>query len=169
MSVCRATLKKKGTPCTYQAKKDGYCMVHHHIHHTPAALYDCVCAICLDEVGQGEDRSTLECNHTFHKTCVILWLSRNQSCPHCRAAVNSGTVRRIVGPVVQTPLRQPIPTRQVPPPLPPRQPRQPGQSRAPGQPRRLDWSGVVDVIDMFDVMVMTLATATDLFGRLTLS
>ena len=43
------------------------------------------CAICFDNCGKC--RTTLECGHTFDTKCVFKWLSKNNSCPCCRAHV----------------------------------------------------------------------------------
>lgn len=40
------------------------------------------CAICLDTV-TNKDYEILDCNHTFHKRCIVEWMSRNPSCPLC--------------------------------------------------------------------------------------
>ena len=39
------------------------------------------CTICKDEIKEG---IKLECNHVFHKTCIIEWFNINQTCPLCR-------------------------------------------------------------------------------------
>ncbi len=41
------------------------------------------CSICLDTV-TGEE-TKLECNHTFHKTCIQTWFQTKQECPICRS------------------------------------------------------------------------------------
>jgi len=43
------------------------------------------CAICLEDFQEGCHISTLEkCKHTFHKSCLELWIQRAWSCPICR-------------------------------------------------------------------------------------
>ena len=44
------------------------------------------CVICLNPVSGATDRR-LACNHVFHADCIERWLSSNNSCPVCRAAV----------------------------------------------------------------------------------
>lgn len=45
-----------------------------------------VCSICLDECG--DYKTTLECGHTFDTNCIFSWLSKNVTCPCCRAEVS---------------------------------------------------------------------------------
>lgn len=40
-----------------------------------------LCSICLCCPGRGETVSTLPCGHTFHRTCVEIWLSKSRTCP----------------------------------------------------------------------------------------
>ncbi|XP_021630707.1 E3 ubiquitin-protein ligase Os03g0188200 [Manihot esculenta] len=49
------------------------------------------CAICLEELKDGDKcRMFLpSCNHTFHKACVDLWLSEDNTCPLCRVVLLS--------------------------------------------------------------------------------
>tara|TARA_B100002051_G_scaffold18713_1_gene14890 strand:+ start:513 stop:989 length:477 start_codon:yes stop_codon:yes gene_type:complete len=44
------------------------------------------CAICLDALDpDGRDVHGLDCEHTFHSSCLISWLqSRRTDCPVCR-------------------------------------------------------------------------------------
>ncbi|CAG0886262.1 unnamed protein product [Darwinula stevensoni] len=44
------------------------------------------CPICLKPYSDDEDEvgATLPCKHTFHKSCVTLWLNKTNSCPLCR-------------------------------------------------------------------------------------
>lgn len=42
------------------------------------------CSICLEPLKLGFFKRTLECRHTFHKTCIDNWLTENNSCPYCR-------------------------------------------------------------------------------------
>ncbi|KAE9612175.1 putative chromatin regulator PHD family [Lupinus albus] len=46
------------------------------------------CAICLSEY-QGEDVLCIlpNCGHSFHVTCIDLWLRQNSSCPVCRISL----------------------------------------------------------------------------------
>ena len=49
-----------------------------------------VCAICLDEMGEGDPPSSLHvlerCGHRFHSNCLIGWLKQGTvTCPSCRS------------------------------------------------------------------------------------
>ena len=45
------------------------------------------CSICL--VSLKDNTYTLKCNHTFHYSCLELWLNTNNTCPLCRAIINT--------------------------------------------------------------------------------
>lgn len=46
------------------------------------------CPICLTELCPGEKARQLEvCGHTFHRSCIDLWLYRQASCPLCKSDV----------------------------------------------------------------------------------
>lgn len=40
------------------------------------------CSVCLDECVAETTRLT--CNHAFHSTCIVPWLSLHNTCPCCR-------------------------------------------------------------------------------------
>ena len=48
---------------------------------------DLSCVICLDKFA--EDRQNpavaLDCEHIFHRSCLLPWFQEHQSCPTCRA------------------------------------------------------------------------------------
>jgi hypothetical protein len=49
---------------------------------------DCDCAICINGFEPGEVVRTLTtCNHTFHRSCIDLWLLRRADCPLCKRDV----------------------------------------------------------------------------------
>jgi hypothetical protein len=51
------------------------------------------CAVCLDEFAAGDVLAHLPCGHRFHWGCALPWLegaASNNSCPFCRAAVDTG-------------------------------------------------------------------------------
>ncbi|KAG7340943.1 ring finger domain containing protein [Nitzschia inconspicua] len=48
------------------------------------------CSICLEKFKIGDKvswSSNVQCNHTFHHSCVREWLLRNSDCPNCREYV----------------------------------------------------------------------------------
>jgi len=53
-----------------------------------AAAVDCECAICLNlqEVGDSV-RHLPACGHSFHRSCIDLWLLRSAHCPLCKCSV----------------------------------------------------------------------------------
>lgn len=42
------------------------------------------CMICLEESKNEEEWMVLNCDHKFHKDCLIEWLKINKYCPYCR-------------------------------------------------------------------------------------
>ena len=45
------------------------------------------CSICMEDYVAGEKKNTLPCDHTFHKQCIVQWLSSNVACPLCRQVI----------------------------------------------------------------------------------
>ena len=45
------------------------------------------CAICLQQLREGELVRTLPCLHMFHNECIKPWLYRHATCPDCRSNV----------------------------------------------------------------------------------
>ena len=66
-------------------KRCGLCREPGHNKRTCPSKDD-TCAICLDNYCR-KCRTTLECGHTFDTKCILKWLSKNNSCPCCRANV----------------------------------------------------------------------------------
>lgn len=54
-----------------------------------AECAECVeCAICLNEFEAGDSvRHLPACGHTFHRSCIDLWLLRRADCPLCKRCV----------------------------------------------------------------------------------
>mmetsp|Transcript_16699 Transcript_16699/g.29252 ORF Transcript_16699/g.29252 Transcript_16699/m.29252 type:complete len:183 (+) Transcript_16699:588-1136(+) len=44
---------------------------------------DDVCPTCLEEYTKENPKITLECQHTFHLSCIYEWLERSAFCPIC--------------------------------------------------------------------------------------
>ena len=42
------------------------------------------CSICLEDISNGTNTATLDCNHTFHYKCVFNWNKTQPNCPLCR-------------------------------------------------------------------------------------
>ncbi|TKY66065.1 RING-H2 finger protein ATL33 [Spatholobus suberectus] len=55
------------------------------------------CPVCLSAFADGEEvRQLSACKHSFHASCIDLWLSNHSNCPICRAtiAVAATTTKR---------------------------------------------------------------------------
>ncbi|KAK1391847.1 NEP1-interacting protein-like 1 [Heracleum sosnowskyi] len=53
-----------------------------------SCCYETSCAICLQDVNNGDLARTLpDCRHCFHSHCIDEWLTRQGSCPICRKDV----------------------------------------------------------------------------------
>jgi len=50
-----------------------------------------MCSICHDNMTAGQTVITLDCNHTYHDSCIIDWFQRHRhnTCPICRAVVQT--------------------------------------------------------------------------------
>merc|ERR1719221_1546443 len=47
------------------------------------------CSICLSEICPGDVVRRLDsCGHTFHRSCIDLWLLRRADCPLCKCGVS---------------------------------------------------------------------------------
>ncbi|KAI4354456.1 hypothetical protein L6164_003316 [Bauhinia variegata] len=47
------------------------------------------CPVCLSVFTDGEEvRQLSACKHSFHATCIDLWLDNHSNCPICRATVS---------------------------------------------------------------------------------
>ncbi|KAI3701382.1 hypothetical protein L6452_26407 [Arctium lappa] len=50
--------------------------------------YDVECSVCLSVFEDGEQvRKLPRCNHSFHASCIDMWLYSHFDCPLCRAPV----------------------------------------------------------------------------------
>ena len=45
------------------------------------------CSICLETYIKNDKVINLNCDHTYHKDCIKLWLSKNNTCPQCREII----------------------------------------------------------------------------------
>lgn len=50
------------------------------------------CSICMDHVRVIESNNQMEqissCGHMFHKSCLLAWREKNQTCPLCRSPIH---------------------------------------------------------------------------------
>ncbi|KAJ7961460.1 RING-H2 finger protein ATL33 [Quillaja saponaria] len=52
------------------------------------------CPVCLSVFADGEEvRQLSGCKHSFHASCIDLWLSNHSNCPICRATIASSSKR----------------------------------------------------------------------------
>ncbi|KAG9459045.1 hypothetical protein H6P81_003553 [Aristolochia fimbriata] len=68
---------------------------------------DTQCTVCLAEY-QGKDilRILPYCGHTFHVTCIDIWLQQNSTCPVCRISLRDSPERkRMLPPMFSSALR----------------------------------------------------------------
>lgn len=42
------------------------------------------CPICLESFDKQTTGNKIECEHIFHKSCIVEWLKKNTTCPVCR-------------------------------------------------------------------------------------
>jgi hypothetical protein len=57
---------------------------------------DKVCPICLDKIKKGDKVSKLSCSHEYHHSCLIKWLSRDNSCPVCRCKIKNNISNKLI-------------------------------------------------------------------------
>lgn len=49
------------------------------------------CSICLEKFSEGEEVTSLPCDHLHHKLCIIPWLQLHATCPVCRHCLSSAS------------------------------------------------------------------------------
>ena len=43
------------------------------------------CSICLEPIEENKEvKKLINCNHYFHKSCILNWILVNSNCPLCR-------------------------------------------------------------------------------------
>lgn len=47
------------------------------------------CSICMEQVPLGTEVTVLPCKHWFHYSCIEMWLTQHNTCPHCRRGISS--------------------------------------------------------------------------------
>ena len=50
------------------------------------------CIICRELFAQGEVVAKLDCEHIFHRSCILAWFQRKNTCPLCREVVDPSTL-----------------------------------------------------------------------------
>ena len=49
------------------------------------------CSVCHETVQIGDDVRKLPCDHTFHQSCIDVWVLQHATCPNCRRALLGGS------------------------------------------------------------------------------
>jgi Ring finger domain len=42
------------------------------------------CSICLKSLELREEIVSTQCDHCFHKNCLVVWIRKSETCPNCR-------------------------------------------------------------------------------------
>ncbi|KAF5195220.1 hypothetical protein FRX31_015195 [Thalictrum thalictroides] len=53
-----------------------------------------VCAICLNDMKEGDEVRTLGCDHAYHNKCISKWVKVQANCPYCRFDMYNGRKRK---------------------------------------------------------------------------
>ena len=62
------------------------CLIHLETIHTNIEIETKECSVCLSGVTSDACKVKI-CHHVFHKACILPWISKNDSCPNCRASL----------------------------------------------------------------------------------
>ena len=66
-------ITESGKRCHLKRKLSEYCKFHEHQYELCTICYCCI-----------KSKTTLECEHSFCKNCILKWMCTNFSCPLCR-------------------------------------------------------------------------------------
>ncbi|XLR10097.1 hypothetical protein HN51_046686 [Arachis hypogaea] len=73
-----------------------------------SAIEDTQCVICLADFREREVlRIMPKCNHTFHLSCIDIWLRKQSTCPVCRLPLKNSSEAKHVRIVTFT-MSQPL-------------------------------------------------------------
>ncbi|XP_015961633.1 RING-H2 finger protein ATL5 [Arachis duranensis] len=73
-----------------------------------SAIEDTQCVICLADYREREVlRIMPKCGHTFHLSCIDIWLRKQSTCPVCRLPLKNSSEAKHVRPVTFT-MSQPL-------------------------------------------------------------
>ncbi|KAI4327955.1 hypothetical protein L6164_020358 [Bauhinia variegata] len=74
-----------GTPSTTESSVAHLIPAYKYHKKLDVADEDGICAVCLGSFEDGEDLKILpECLHSFHVSCIDMWLYSHSNCPICR-------------------------------------------------------------------------------------
>ena len=73
----------------YYSHRNNNGKVSEEIVESSIASYSIMCSICLQELFDGDRVSVGDCNHIFHKDCMMQWVvqSQGRDCPNCRSEI----------------------------------------------------------------------------------
>jgi hypothetical protein len=54
-----------------------------------ALLEETCCSICQTELLTADSTKRMPCGHAFHSACIVPWLQNRNTCPDCRAEVET--------------------------------------------------------------------------------
>lgn len=61
----------------------------------PLIILCCRCTICLADYQEKDVLRTFPyCGHSFHATCIDIWLKQNFTCPICRISLRDSSDRK---------------------------------------------------------------------------
>ncbi|GJN28344.1 hypothetical protein PR202_gb16454 [Eleusine coracana subsp. coracana] len=63
---------------------------------TEAAAAGQNCAVCLEDLEEGNTLRVMPCSHCFHTRCIYKWLRASCVCPCCRFKLPSEEEQRIL-------------------------------------------------------------------------
>lgn len=73
-------------PAMIERKKHALSCLQNRTLARPEHIQNDVCAICCEQLTEGNILSHAGCNHLMHFACIGEWFMLNQSCPVCRHA-----------------------------------------------------------------------------------
>lgn len=82
-------LEHKARYCSHRNNNNNNGNVSEEIVESSIASYSIMCSICLQELFDGDHVFVGDCNHIFHKDCMLQWVvqSQGRDCPNCRCEI----------------------------------------------------------------------------------
>uniref|UniRef100_A0AAG5D5L5 RING-type domain-containing protein n=2 Tax=Anopheles atroparvus TaxID=41427 RepID=A0AAG5D5L5_ANOAO len=54
-----------------------------------------VCSICSEIYEPHDDVNITACGHMFHRACLLPWIERSATCPHCRSSCTEARLTKV--------------------------------------------------------------------------